>query len=71
MIKGNSSVTLEQIPEGNYTVREISQNWTWKYAPAGEILVTVFAHPTQQQNKVTFALAHKVPVDWLHGEDTN
>ena len=71
MIKGNSSVKLEQIPEGSYTVREISQNWTWKYAPAGEIPVTVFAHPTQQQNKVTFTLAHKAPVDWLHGEDTN
>ena len=71
MIKGNSSVTLEQIPEGSYTVREISENWTWKYAPAREIPVTVVAHPTQQQNKVTFTLAHKVPVDWLHGEDTN
>lgn len=68
MVKGNASVTLEQIPAGTYIVQEISGKWTWKYSPTGERQVLVVA---AQENKVTFERSLNQPIDWLNTEKTN
>lgn len=66
VITGNNSVTLEQIPLGTYTIREITSRWTWTYASTNGIYFTV----TDTGNTVIFNHASKT-VDWLHNESCN
>ena len=66
MITGNSSVTLEQIPSGTYTIREYKdgeKRWAWTYAAySGEVTVTKDG-PNEVEVKRGKSL-----VDWLYGE---
>ena len=64
----NASVTLEQIPAGNYIVREmkIKNPWTWTYEEVAEQNITVSANLNVQE--ITFVRTKKT-VDWLHGEN--
>ena len=64
MLTGNSSVTLEQIPVGTYTVREVG-NWTWTYSGTLSEGVTVTA---SADNEVIFTHSD-IAVDWLHSEN--
>jgi len=64
MLTGNSSVTLEQIPVGTYTVREVG-NWTWTYSGTLSKGVTVTA---STDNEVIFTHSD-IAVDWLHSEN--
>ena len=69
MLTGNDSVTLLQIPAGEYTVREISQNWTWTYGTptvdhtGGKVTVEKDKNET-----VTFTYGSPVAC-WLFGEN--
>jgi hypothetical protein len=55
-------------PAGEYTVREITHDWTWTYEDtSAKEDVKVKAN---EDNKVTFEHKHKT-VDWLHGESHN
>jgi hypothetical protein len=65
--KEKASVTIEQIPAGEYTVTELT-DWTWKNGKTmNSQSVTVHADPTDTQNKVSFTYT-RVATDWLHGE---
>lgn len=68
-IQGVDSVTIEQIPTGEYTVTEL-KDWTWKYnsdadSTASAKSVTVTA---EGPNQVSFAFTSNDP-DWLGGEN--
>ena len=68
MLTGESdSVTLQAIPAGNYTVREVTGNWTWTYTDTQTASVTVVAGQT---NTVTFDYEEKYEGScWLHSEN--
>lgn len=62
-IQENKSVTIEQIPAGDYTVTELT-NWTWKDGnDTNEKNITVNPGP----NEVPFDYSEVTP-DWLGGE---
>ena len=70
MITEKNSVTLEQVPVGDYTVREISSDWTWTYNPKVQTKnVSVVVNPGEDDNKVTFEQVAISPIDWLHSEN--
>lgn len=62
VVTGERSVTIEQIPAGNYTVQEISSNWTWTYGEVASKTVTVSTNA-----EVSFAYTDLKPC-WLYGE---
>ena len=68
-IQGNKSVTIEQIPLGDYTVTELT-DWTWKYDSDAESAAS--AKPVtvtpDGPNEVEFAFTTNNP-DWLGGEN--
>lgn len=68
MLTGTGSVTLMAIPAGNYTVKEVSGNWTWTYndpAPDSGTVEVVAG----KKNAVTFNYADRhVGSCWLHNE---
>lgn len=63
-ITGDSSVTLTQIPVGNYTIREITADWTWTYANSNPKSFTVAAGT----NEVKFQHTYK-DVHWYNSEN--
>ena len=67
ILTGESSVTIEQIPAGTYTVREVGANWTWTYQDTTAQTVDV---DTAETKEVTFEYT-AADVDWLHGENHN
>ena len=68
MLTGTDSVTLMAIPAGNYTVKEVSGNWTWTYNDPAPVSGTVEV-VAGQENAVTFNYADcHVGSCWLHNE---
>ena len=68
MLTGTDSVTLMAIPAGNYTVKEVSGNWTWTYNDPAPFSGTVEV-VAGQENAVTFNNADcHVGSCWLHNE---
>lgn len=68
MLTGTDSVTLMAIPAGNYTVKEVSGNWTWTYNDPAPFSGTVEV-VAGQENAVTFNYADcHVGSCWLHNE---
>ena len=78
MLTGTDSVTLEQIPAGTYTVREISRtvnekthDWTWNYANT-QSQANVEVNATATNPTVSFDYQGTyVASCWLHNEARN
>ncbi len=63
-IKGTGSTVIEFIPNGTYTVEEVSK-WSWKYNAVSSQTVTVNASGT-----VTFTNTKDTTNRWLSGESS-
>ena len=60
----DNAVILEQIPAGNYRIREIGSDWTWTYEDTTEISFAVL----NTGNNVVEVTHTSKTVDWLHNE---
>ena len=70
MITGNTYVTLDAVPIGTYTIKEITSEWTWTYDPDNDADPLTFEVSAAGPNTVTFNHSAKT-VDWLHNENAN
>lgn len=67
VINGNGSVTIQDLPIGEYTVTE-NTNWSWRYTPAdGEQTITLTAN---DDNTVSFS-NNRSWIYWLSGDSYN
>ncbi len=67
VINGNGSVTIQDLPIGNYTVTE-NTNWSWRYTPADDSqTITLVAN---SKNEVSFANTRS-RMYWLSGDSIN
>ena len=67
-VNGNDSVTLTQLPIGDYTVTELTE-WSYRYTPDSEskqIELSVVA----SENKISFSHT-RTNTKWLDGNDNN
>lgn len=67
-INGNSSVTIKDLPLGEYTVTE-NTAWSWRYAPVGEKSKSITL-AAGNENEVTFA-NRRSWIYWLSGDSYN
>lgn len=67
-INGNSSVTIKDLPLGEYTVTE-NTAWSWRYAPDGEKSKSITL-AAGNENEVTFANSRSW-IYWLSGDSYN
>ena len=66
-INGNGSVTIEDLPIGQYTVTERT-DWSWRYTPNGNgKSIDLVAGA---ENKVEFENTRSIPY-WLSGDNVN
>lgn len=64
-VQGNSSVTLENVRIGDYTVTQMT-DWSWRYTPNGVESVQITVSPSGGSNTVTFA-QNRQTEKWLDG----
>lgn len=67
-INGNSSVTIKDLPLGEYTVTE-NTAWSWRYAPVGEKSKSITL-AAGNENAVAFANSRSW-IYWLSGDSYN
>ncbi len=66
IVPGNGSVTIKDLPSGNYTVTEIT-DWSWRYDIVGSVSQTVKVGP--EDPTVTFK-NKRTDDHWLDGSDS-
>ena len=66
IVPGNGSVTIKDLPSGNYTVTEIT-DWSWRYDIVGNVSQTVKVGP--EDPTVTFRNM-RTDDHWLDGSDS-
>ena len=68
MINENGSVTIKDLPIGEYTVTE-NTNWSWRYTPDGGKSKTIKL-AVDDKNEVTFDNKRSW-IYWLSGDSYN
>jgi hypothetical protein len=66
-VVGNSSVTVTNLPIGEYSVTEIS-SWSFRYTPDSENKVISISYVDESKNVVTFSHV-RTNTKWLDGND--
>ncbi len=64
-VNGNSSVTLENVRVGDYTVTQVL-DWSYRYTPDGGAMKTISIFPGNDNKNVTFVQMLKTD-KWLDG----
>lgn len=68
VIPGNASVTIKNVPIGEYTITELT-NWSWRYEPSESLKkVTVISVWTTGENQVSFE-NKRTQQYWLSGDN--
>lgn len=66
MVVGNSSVTIKNLPVGDYTVKEIT-DWSWRYEPETVVQEVDLEKAENGVANVTFVNTRQIPT-WLSGD---